>query len=89
MISVKQAVESSVNFLKSIDEAAKDILVEEVDFDSNENQWYITLSFSHDVIDTQNIYYVVNGKLKYKTFKINSNNAEVLSMKIRETTSAQ
>ena len=89
MISIKQATESSVDFLKAIDLLAEEILVEEVEFDTANHEWLITLSFSHPTIPTRNLSSVFNEKTKYKTFRIDSLTGKVLSMKIRQLSSAQ
>ena len=88
MISVKQATDNSVNFLKTIDSSVEDILVEEVEFDTINQEWLITLSFSH-LISTRNLSSVFNEKTKYKNFKVDSLTGEVLSMKIRQLSAAQ
>ena len=88
MISVKQATDNSVNFLKTIDSSVEDILVEEVEFDTINQEWLITLSFSH-LISTRNLSSVFNEKTKYKIFKVDSTTGEVLSMKIRQLSAAQ
>ena len=88
MISVKQATDNSVNFLKTIDSSVEDILIEEVEFDTINQEWLITLSFSH-LISTRNLSSVFNEKTKYKIFKVDSTTGEVLSMKIRQLSAAQ
>ena len=89
MISVKQATDNSVNFLKTIDSSVEDILVEEVEFDTINQEWLITLSFSHPTALTRNLSSVFNEKTKYKIFKVDSTTGEVLSMKIRQLSAAQ
>ena len=89
MISVKQATDNSVNFLKTIDSSVEDVLVEEVEFDTINQEWLITLSFSHLTISTRNLSSVFNEKTKYKIFKVDSLTGEVLSMKIRQLSAAQ
>ena len=89
MISVKRATESSVDFLKAIDLLAEEILVEEVEFDTINQEWLITLSFSHLIVPTRNLSSVFNEKTKYKIFRIDSLSGKVLSMKIRQLSAAQ
>ena len=89
MISIKQATESSVDFLKAIDLLAEEILIEEVEFDTINQEWLITLSFSHPTTPTRNLSSVFNEKTKYKIFKVDSLTGEVLSMKIRQLSPAQ
>ena len=89
MISVKQATDNSVNFLKTIDSSVEDILVEEVEFDTINQEWLITLSFSHLIVPTRNLSSVFNEKTKYKIFRIDSLTGKVLSMKIRQLSAAQ
>ena len=89
MISVKQATDNSVNFLKTIDSSVEDILVEEVEFDTINQEWLITLSFSHLIVPTRNLSSVFNEKTKYKIFRIDSLSGKVLSMKIRQLSAAQ
>lgn len=103
MITVKEAVAKAVEAIKEFyaGENIYDILLEEVEKDSSESAWLITLSFQAAVKDGP-----VRGKLaeltspdilglkskqylrKYKIFTVDAATGNVKSMKIRELQNA-
>jgi hypothetical protein len=85
MVTVKEAVKNSVNFLNEMDESLLngDFLVEEVEKTENEDYWLITLSFLSEK-KTGKIKFSILAERKYKIFKVKTLNGEVVSMKIRE-----
>ena len=81
-IDVKQAAEKAAEYLKSFYPDCKNILLEEVELIDEDNIWIITLSYLYD--ESSYVSLMSNTPKKFKTFKINSLTAQVLSMKIKE-----
>jgi hypothetical protein len=73
MIGVKQAVRAAIGYTRDFADVMPtyDLRLEETVFDSDMGQWKVVLSFSESpVISTRS----------YKTFIIDGDNSEVLSM---------
>jgi len=88
MIDVKEAVQIAFEKLHQFyGENTLDVLLEEVDFDEQSNEWLITIGFSVRTVQ-QNLQSVLGGGLdtgtrKYKVFTIDADTGEMRSMKIR------
>lgn len=84
MITVKEAAQSAVNYYKDIYHTINGELIEEVELDKDRNYWYITLSFPVGN-EPQTLANILQPKVerRYKIFKINAENGEVESMKMR------
>jgi hypothetical protein len=82
MLSVPEAANKAVEYLRSLYSAADNILLEEVDSSEDSKYWNITLSYQ---IFEKNVLggWAVPQK-KLKVFKIDAKTGNVLSMKIRE-----
>ncbi|MGA2182044.1 MAG: hypothetical protein ABSH47_03380 [Bryobacteraceae bacterium] len=80
MIDVKQAVQASARFAESIlgPERAQQMLVEEVERPEDRGSWVITLSLPASGLA------IIRGEKEYKTFVVDGETGEVLSMKIRQ-----
>ncbi|MBD8100244.1 hypothetical protein IFR08_20765 [Pseudomonas fluorescens] len=91
MIEVKEAVQvakSAANDFLGQEMALKDLMLEEVELDTNNRTWAITLGFN---VPAPNKFERIGAALagqtyarKYKTFIIDSETGEFRSMKIRE-----
>ena len=81
-IDVKVAVEKAVEYLKSFFPECKNILIEEVELNDAENEWLITLSYLYD--ESGYSFVISNTPKKFKTFRVNSNTGQVVSMKIKD-----
>ncbi len=80
MTTIKEAIKASIDFLKSIDTDVQEVLVEEVEMGAT--SWLITLSYIHyktNILSTQR---------KYRIFKVHQTSGDVMSMKIREFSTA-
>ncbi len=80
MTTIKEAIKASIDFLKSIDTDVQEVLVEEVEMGAT--SWLITLSYIHyktNILSTQR---------KYRIFKVHQKSGDVMSMKIREFSTA-
>ncbi|WP_164851281.1 hypothetical protein [Larkinella soli] len=85
MIGVKDAAHQAYNYLKELLPGIQDILLEEVEMDEERKHWLVTLSFFiKPERPTSPILNLTGFEKQYKTFKIDADNGEVLSMKIRE-----
>ncbi|MFA7420739.1 MAG: hypothetical protein WCZ90_13725 [Melioribacteraceae bacterium] len=84
MIDVKQAVEAAVKYFTDL-YAGKhyDLALEEVELNSDETFWLITLGFDTEQKASYTLP-MVSAKRKYKIFKVDSKTGKVWSMKIRE-----
>ena len=88
MITLRDAAMKALEFYRQIDDHAEESQIEEVERDEATDDWKITLSFPSNE-STGTLFLpnsastgVMNGR-KYKTFLVNSESGEVLSMKIR------
>jgi hypothetical protein len=81
MISVKDAAQRAAEFARvTLEHRADDLQLEEVEIDQVMSRWHITLSMSSLP--------AWGTARKYKTFTVDGNTGEVLSMKIRELAGA-
>ena len=82
MIDVKQAAQSASGFFWELyrDEGTTDVRLEEVELVEDGKFWLITLSFQP--LPTINL--LQKQSRQYKTFKVDAQTGQVLSMKIRE-----
>jgi len=80
MIDVKSAVHVAVDYVRGLDEfmPASQIRLEETEL-SDDNYWYITLSFPGGFL---------NDGRDYKIFKIDADTGRVMSMKVRTLAAA-
>jgi hypothetical protein len=85
MLSVREAAQNALNFYKDIYPTISGELVEEVELDESHNYWLITLSFPVVADPTSPFSAALFPKTerKYKLFKIDAQNGNVESMKIR------
>lgn len=85
MITIKEAAQQALGFYKDIYPETTGVLVEEVELDSDRQNWLITLSFPVEKESQSPLAAALGNKFdrKYKTFKIDSTTGEVTSMKIR------
>ncbi|UFH56616.1 hypothetical protein [Spirosoma sp. KNUC1025] len=88
MLSVREAARNALNFYKDIYPTISGELVEEVELDESHNYWLITLSFpvTADPASTVSAVLFPKTERKYKLFKIDAQNGNVESMKIRTLT---
>lgn len=79
MIDVKDAVKKSIEYFRDLtgDKNSR-ILVEEVEFDKENDQWKITIG-----IPDPNAYMFPGQQKDYKVMLVNASNGEVMGMKIR------
>lgn len=90
-IDARQAANSAKSYLNSlsdiISKSLRDVRLEEVELSEDKEYWLITLSFNRPVsVEQQPVLDLVEGKQyqrEYKIFKINAQDGEVESMKIR------
>ncbi len=86
MIDVKQAAQSATVFFNELyrDQIATNVLLEEVELIEDGKFWLITLSFELPPPTFALGPLSVRGERQYKTFKVDAQSGQVLSMKIRE-----
>lgn len=88
MITLKEATQIAAEKMREVYPTAESTLVEEIEMDDNKAYWLITLSFpveSDDLRLPVTIREAFSTKVrKYKTFKIDAETGEMISMKIRE-----
>ena len=83
MINVKDATEKAKEYLMAFFPDAEQVQLEEVELSPDKGYWMITLSYegiSGSVASSM----LVGKSLRYKIFKLDAENGEVLSMKIRD-----
>jgi len=83
MINVKDAAEKAKEYLQAFFPDAEQVQLEEVELSPDKGHWLITLSYegiSGSVASSM----LVGKSLRYKIFKLDAENGEVLSMKIRD-----
>lgn len=83
-IDVKAAAHLAAEYFTSLFPNVDKILLEEVELSEDRKYWFITLSYVSPLDETLVAVFPVNKPRKYKQFKIESENGQVLSMKIRE-----
>lgn len=83
MISVKEAAEKSAQFARGVlgDEGIQALRLEEVEMTKMPARWFITLSMRREDL-------LGFSRTEYKTFTVDADTGEVLSMKIRELANA-
>lgn len=75
---VKSAVNVAVHYLKAVTREAREIRVEETEFDETRKHWVLTLSF------TAGTDIWLSEERQFKEFRIKVEDGTVLSMKIRK-----
>ncbi len=83
MIDVKQATGKAREYLVSFYPEAEEVQLEEVELTNDKTHWLITLSYegaSNSVASSL----LVGKSVRYKIFKLDAENGEVISMKIRD-----
>lgn len=83
MIDVKKAADISAEYLINFFPTSTKIQLEEVELTDDKKFWNITLSYESE--DTATGYIVLGKVRKFKIFRIDALNGEVLSMKIRDS----
>jgi hypothetical protein len=87
MLSLKDAAAKAVEYMKQLFPDAHDIIVEEVEMDDSKSFWFITLSIPLGESEQNPFLPLPSNWLntrRFKSFKIDARNGEVISMKIRE-----
>ena len=87
MLSLKEAAAKAVEYMKQIFPDAHDVFVEEVEMDESKSFWFITLSIPLGEFEQNPFLPLPSNWLnsrRFKSFKIDAQSGEVLSMKIRE-----
>jgi len=80
LLSAKQAAVVAANYLKELVELQTKPLIEEVELSHDKKHWLITLSYASQ---NENPYVIFGGNRDFKTFEVDRESGEVLSMKIR------
>ena len=83
MINAKDASDKAKEYLFAFFPDAETVQLEEVELSADKKHWMITLSYegvSGSVASSM----LVGKSLRYKIFKLDAKNGEVLSMKIRD-----
>ena len=83
MINAKDASDKAKEYLLAFFPEAEQVQLEEVELSADKGHWMITLSYegvSGSVASSM----LVGKSLRYKIFKLDAKNGEVLSMKIRD-----
>ena len=83
MINAKDASDKAKEYLFAFFPEAEQVQLEEVELSADKKHWMITLSYegvSGSVASSM----LVGKSLRYKIFKLDAKNGEVLSMKIRD-----
>ena len=83
MIDVKEAADKAKEHLNSFFPDADKVQLEEVELTNDKAHWYITLSYE-GVSNSVASSLLVGKTVRYKVFKLDAENGEVLSMKIRD-----
>lgn len=97
MVDVKAAAKVSSEYLLSIQDMLEspiqELTLEEVEISDDQNHWLITLGYSVKISEKKSNLFAVTSlqeslqpqlQRKYKIFKINRENGDVESMKIRQ-----
>ena len=83
MINAKDASDKAKEYLLAFFPDAEQVQLEEVELSADKGHWMITMSYegvSGSVASSM----LVGKSLRYKIFKLDAKNGEVLSMKIRD-----
>ncbi|MDF1574099.1 MAG: hypothetical protein P1P86_02775 [Bacteroidales bacterium] len=86
MINVKEATEKAKEHLLSFFPDAEQVQLEEVELSPDKAHWLITLSYE-GISSSVASSLLVGKSLLYKLFKLDADNGEVISMKIRDVRS--
>ncbi len=82
MINVKEATDKAKEYLVSFFPDAENVQLEEVEMTEDKTHWFVTISYeglSNSVASSL----LVGKTVLYKIFKIDAQEGEVISMKIR------
>ena len=83
MIDVKEATNKAKEYLASFFPEVEKVQLEEVELTEDRAYWFITLS--HEGVSNSVASSLLVGKsVRYKLFKLDAENGEVISMKIRD-----
>ena len=83
MINVKEASDKAKEHLLSFFPEAEQVQLEEVELTEDKIHWLITLSYE-GITSSVASSMLVGKSLLYKIFKLDAENGEVISMKIRD-----
>lgn len=83
MIKVQEAVEKAKAHLNSFFPESENIQLEEVELTEKKTHWLITLSYE-GVSNSVASSLLVGKSVRYKVFKLDAKEGEVVSMKIRD-----
>ena len=83
MIDVTEASGKAREYLASFFPEAERIQLEEVELTEDKTHWYITLSYE-SVSNSVASALLVGKSVRYKIFKLDATNGDVISMKIRD-----
>jgi hypothetical protein len=83
MINVKDATEKAKEYLLTFFPEAENVLLEEVELTGDKAYWLVTLSFE-GITSSVASSLLVGKSVLYKVFKIDAQQGEVISMKIRD-----
>ncbi|PZV26062.1 MAG: hypothetical protein DCF12_11640 [Snowella sp.] len=85
-IPLKTAVSNAMHFISGLYEIGqiRELLVEEVEFSEQTNQWLITIGFTQNRVKDSVILPEREADRKYKIVHIDAQSGEPISMKIRE-----
>lgn len=83
MINVKEAAEKARLHLVSFFPDAERVQLEEAELTDDKAHWHITISYE-GVSNSIASSLLVGKSLRYKIFKLDATNGEVISMKIRD-----
>jgi hypothetical protein len=81
-ISPQQAANAAGKYLSGFVTFRIPPTVEEIEYDNRSNEWFITLGFVPK--GDENDFVFAIGQKEYKTFQVNAESGEVISMKIRK-----
>jgi hypothetical protein len=86
MIDVKQAVRRAFEFTKGLEDVmnAANLTLEEVELSDDGELWLVTLSYFDSAEGMEGILKGATRTRRYKRFRINAHDGEVLGMVFRE-----
>ena len=83
MINVKEATDKAKEYLVSFFPDAENVQLEEVEMTEDKAHWFVTISYE-GVSNSVASSLLVGKTVLYKIFKIDAQEGEVISMKIRD-----
>jgi len=87
-MSVREAVGKAIAFFRELQEQAGEqvsgLEVEEVEKSDNDQYWLITLSYLRKPTGMEQVVGALKRERSYKSFKVNAETGEVISMTIRQ-----